>query len=209
MWVALRDGLLLGLSLATFFGFGPALLALLQTSIQKGFFSGVFLAFGVFLSDLLLVYLCYMGGIQIVNEPENKLNFAIASAIMLAIFGCITYFKKPKLDTNNIKVRPGAGHFAYTAKGFMLNIANPFVWIFWMGTMIAITANYGKAESYSILFLFITALFTVLAADITKAYLAGRLRPYITIKTMKRINQISGIGLVLFGVALIIRTLWF
>ncbi len=128
---------------------------------------------------------------------------------MLAVFGSITYFKKPKIERTKLSVKKGAGIMTYTAKGFILNVANPFVWIFWIGTMIAITANYGHNEHYAILVLFVSALLTVLIADITKAYLAGRLRPFITVKTMKRINQISGIGLVLFGISLVIRALYF
>lgn len=208
MGFAIRDGILLGLSLATLFGFGPALLALLQTSIQRGFKSGVAFAFGVFLSDLLLVYLCFEGSIQIVNEPENKLNFAIISAVMLAVFGFITYFKKPKIDSSGVMIKKESPLVTYTIKGFVLNIANPFVWIFWIGTMIAITANYGQSERVAILVLFVSALITVFCADVTKAYLSGRLRPYVTYATMRRINRISGIGLVLFGISLVLRALY-
>ncbi len=209
MGFAIRDGIILGLSLATLFGFGPALLALLQTSIQRGFKSGVFFAFGVFLSDLVLVYLAFEGSIQIVNEPENKLNFAIVSSVMLAVFGMVTYFKKPKIDNKGVFINKNAPPLTYTFKGFILNIANPFVWIFWIGTMIAITANYGKTESSAILVLFISALITVFCADTLKAYLSGRLKPYVTYTVMRRINQISGIGLVLFGISLVIRALYF
>jgi threonine/homoserine/homoserine lactone efflux protein len=47
----LIEGVILGLTLAMFFGFGPALFALLQTTIHRGFISGLMLAIGIFLSD--------------------------------------------------------------------------------------------------------------------------------------------------------------
>ena len=99
MSFAIRDGLLLGVTLATLFGFGPALLALVQTSISRGFKAGVSLAFGVFLSDLFLVLLSFEGVIQVVEQPKNKLAFGIVSGLILIIFGIITYIRKPKTKT--------------------------------------------------------------------------------------------------------------
>ena len=43
------EGLILGFTLAFLFGFGPALFALIQTSIHRGLWSGFQLAFGEFL----------------------------------------------------------------------------------------------------------------------------------------------------------------
>ncbi len=209
MGYAIRDGLLLGFSLATLFGFGPALLTLLQTSIQRGVKFGVFFSFGVFLSDLILVFLSFQGSIQVVNEPKNKLSFAIVGAAILLIFGLVTFLKKPKMDIKDIEIDKKSLPITYMLKGLLLNISNPFVWVFWLGTMIGITANYGKVERFPVAVLFLTALFTVLCVDVFKSFLAGKLRPYITFSRMRRINQVSGVGLMLFGVSLVVRALFF
>ncbi len=209
MGYAIRDGLLLGFSLATLFGFGPALLTLLQTSIQRGVKFGIFFSFGVFLSDLILVFLSFQGSIQVVNEPKNKLSFAIVGAIVLLIFGLVTFLKKPKMDIKGLDIDKKSLPITYMLKGLLLNISNPFVWIFWLGTMIGITANYGEVERFPIAILFLTALVTVFSVDIFKSYLAGKLRPYVTFSRMRRINQVSGVGLMLFGVSLVVRALFF
>ena len=206
MGFAIRDGLLLGITLATLFGFGPALLALVQTSINRGFKAGVSLASGVFLSDLFLVLLSFEGVIQVVEQPKNKLAFGIVSGLILIIFGIITYIRKPKTKADEITVKDPKT-ITYILKGFFLNVANPFIWIFWMGTMVAITSNYEKDEK-AILTMFAATLITVFLSDIIKSYLAGKLKPLLTVKLLTLINNIAGIGLIIFGLSLIIRTFW-
>jgi len=207
MGFAFRDGLILGLSLATLFGFGPALLALLQTSLSRGYKSGFALAFGIFLSDLFLVLLSFEGVTQVVEEPKNKLAFGVVGGVILIVFGIITYLKKPQIQSDEIEVK-NPRILAFIGKGFLLNVANPFIWLFWMGTMIAISTNYEKDES-AILIMFSTTLLVVLMSDLTKSFLADRLKPLITAKLLITINRIAGVGLILFGFSLIIRAFYF
>ncbi|MCK5338675.1 MAG: LysE family transporter, partial [Bacteroidales bacterium] len=92
------EGLVLGLTLAFLFGFGPALFALIQTSIHRGLWSGFQMAFGIFLSDATLVTLCLLGALQIINEtPENQLVFGLITGIILIIFGIVTFTRKVKI----------------------------------------------------------------------------------------------------------------
>lgn len=202
----LIDGIILGLTLAIFFGFGPALFALLQTTIHRGFLSGLLLAIGIFLSDLVLVSLCFLGAIQIISKPENGLAFGIISGIVLIIFGIVTYTRQSQLKNGediNTKT-PWIG--TYIFKGFFLNIANPFVWIFWMGVVVGITANY-EANVRSLYIFFSATLLTVLATDILKCFASYKIKRFLTPHIMLWINRVAGIGLVLFGLFLIIKAI--
>ena len=199
------EGMILGFTLAIFFGFGPALFALIQTSIHRGLWSGFLLAFGIFLSDVALVALCFLGAINIMTKPENHLVFGIISGIILILFGFFTYRKKVELanpDSDNEASKPGA--ITYILKGFFLNIANPFVWIFWMGIVVGITANYeGKVQE--VILFFSASLLTVLATDLLKCFGSYKIKRFLTVKLIQWVNRIAGIGLSLFGVYLIIR----
>lgn len=204
------EGCILGLTLAIFFGFGPALFALIQTTIHRGFFPGLLLAIGIFLSDLALVTLCFLGAIQIINKPENNLAFGIISGIVLIIFGIVTYARKTQLGTENnqnkdIKIQTPS-FITYILKGFFLNFANPFVWIFWMGVVVGITANYGS-DIRSLVIFFSATLLTVLATDILKCFASYKIKRFLTTYSMQWINRVAGIGLVLFGIFLILRVL--
>lgn len=202
----LIEGIILGLTLAIFFGFGPALFALLQTTIHRGFFSGLLLAIGIFLSDLVLVGLCFVGAIQIISKPENNLAFAIISGSVLIIFGIVTYTRKVQFGgENNSEIKhskPWPG--TYIFKGFFLNIANPFVWIFWMGVIVGITANYGANVNSMVVF-FSSTLLTVLSTDILKCFASYKIKRFLTPNIMLWVNRTAGIGLLLFGIFLIIK----
>jgi len=202
----LIDGAILGLTLAIFFGFGPALFALLQTTIHRGFLSGLLLAIGIFLSDLVLVALCFLGAIQIISKPENGLAFGIVSGIVLIIFGIVTYTRQSQLKNGEVISTKTPWIGTYIFKGFFLNIANPFVWIFWMGVVVGITANY-EADVKSLYIFFSATLLTVLSTDILKCFASYKIKRFLTPQIMLWINRVAGIGLVLFGLFLIIKAI--
>jgi threonine/homoserine/homoserine lactone efflux protein len=202
------EGILLGFTLATLFGFGPALFALLQTTIHRGFLSGFILAIGIFLSDLVLVGLCFMGAIQIINKPENKLAFGIISGIILLIFGIVTYTRKACINNKEEKVdEKKPGPFTFILKGFFMNIANPFVWIFWMSVVVGITANY-EADKSAIIAFFSGTLLTVLSTDVLKCFASYKIKKFITPNVIQYINHVAGIGLVGFGLFLIAKAIF-
>ena len=53
------NGIVSGVVLA--FLIGPVFFAIIQTSIERGFWSGVFVAMGVSLSDILYITVSYLG----------------------------------------------------------------------------------------------------------------------------------------------------
>jgi len=205
---SLFEGILLGLTLSLVFGFGPALFALVQTSIHRGFWSGVLLAIGIFLSDLALVALGFLGAVQIFYKPNNQFIFGIIGGILLIVFGIVTFTRKlhlPDPNNKNLKIdTPGA--ITYVLKGFFLNITNPFVWIFWMGVVVGFTANYQKNELLGLIVFFAATLGTVLFFDILKCFSAYKIKKYLQPRIITGINKVAGVGIVGFGIFLLIRT---
>jgi threonine/homoserine/homoserine lactone efflux protein len=206
MIVIFLEGALLGLTLATFFGFGPAFFALVQTSIHRGFWPAVLLAAGIFINDLLMVVLCLMGAIQIVTEPSNSFWFGIISGVILIIFGLVTYTRKvitevPENGELPIKVS-GPRWFTYVAKGFFMNFVNPFVWIFWIGVVVGISAKFGGNQK-ELFYFFGGTLIVVLVSDITKAYASFSIKRFLNMRTIGVFNKIAGVGLIGFGLFMI------
>lgn len=200
------EGIILGLTLSVFFGFGPALVAMIQTSILRGFWAAVLLAFGVFLSDAALVALGFLGAVQIFES--NKTVLGIVGGIILIIFGIVTYRRRAAIDVNrqSQELKQQSPFFlTYILKGFIINFTNPFIWIFWMGIVVGFTANY-EGDVFLLVSFFASTLGTVFMIDVLKIFSAFKIKRYIQSHNLIWINRIAGIGLVIFGIYLVIRT---
>jgi threonine/homoserine/homoserine lactone efflux protein len=203
----LIEGAIIGSTLAVLLG--PALFALVQTSINRGFGSGVSMAVGIFLSDVTLVFLCYIGAMQIISDDQdNQLVFGIIAGAILIIYGIVAFSKQVKIDgeSNNSNGLSNPGWFTFLLKGYFLNVANPYVWVIWITITVGVTTDYGDNDIRSATLFFAGVLFIILITDIIKAYVAKKIKSLLNEKIIGRLNKIVGVLLFAFGVVLIIRT---
>ncbi|UBM62582.1 LysE family transporter [Candidatus Sulfidibacterium hydrothermale] len=204
----LFEGMLLGLTLALFFGFGPAFFALVQTGIHRGFSKGFILAVGVFLNDLTVVSVSIMAAHAVMDNMHKHQLLGIIGGIILIIFGVLTSRHKIEVNSSDEVVNISEPHaITYLIKGYLLNIANPFVWLFWPTVVLGVAAPFMDTTKDIILF-FAGTLSVVFSSDVTKVYLASKIKGYITDKFLHLINKIAAISLIVFGIALIIRSLY-
>lgn len=210
MVASLFEGIILGITLA--FLIGPAFISLIQTSIHGGLKSGILFAFGISLSDLTLISLSYMGAIQFINSEENQLVVGVIGGSILIGFGIYTFFKKYMVSTRRgIEVKltvSGGGFFRYIIKGFIMNILNPFLLIFWIGVMSFVSAKYGVGTKEVVTF-FTAAIITVFVTDTVKCFIANTLRRFMNITILTWVNRAVGITLVIFGVVMFYRVFRF
>jgi threonine/homoserine/homoserine lactone efflux protein len=206
MLQTLAQGVILGFTVAVMLG--PAFFTLIQTSIHRGFKSGVLLALGVFLSDLSLVVLCALGASQIVYEPRQKMILGIVGGVIMIIFGAFTFTRKVHVASDHSKVpikvpKP----FTFIAKGFFLNFANPFIWVFWIGVVGVVSSTYSEGLDKMIVFL-VGTLGTILATDVIKSFIANKFKRILKPHFMTWLNRLVGISLIVFGVLLMMRVLF-
>ena len=202
----LIQGVLVGLTIAIMLG--PAFFSLIQTSIHRGFKSGIFLSLGIFLSDLTLVLLCYLGASQVIYAPSNRLILGIIGGGIMIVFGIVTFNRKVHIDEDNDAIEVKVpGPFTYIAKGYFLNFSNPFIWIFWLGVMGAVSSNYSK-ELDKIIYFFTGTLATVFLTDLFKSFVANRIKQRLNLNVMHWINRIVGIALIVFGLVLMLRVIF-
>ncbi len=205
----LFEGFILGLTLAILIG--PAFFALVQTSIHRGFNSGVYLAFGIFMSDLALVFLSYLGASQLVSDPKNSVYVGSAGGLMLIGFGIYTFRHKVHVTQEGDVVVKKPGLITYILKGFFLNIANPsvwFYWVFWVGIITTRIAAEPKITNpmEAAIFFFSATLLTVFGTDILKCFISHSIKNYLNDNVLKWINRCVGILLLIFGFYLIYKT---
>ena len=215
------EGVIVGLSLALIMGFGPSFFTLIQTSINRGFKSAMFLDIGIILNDIMVVALMMMSNLQFnLSDEKNLLYPGIAASIILIIFGIYTFTLSPKKiihmsEHNNQKIEKMNDKFdddpkwyAYISKGFVINIFNPFVWIFWVTCVATASSNF-EGDKPSLIIFFTGIFTTALFFDTLKALGAYSMKKFFTDIMLKRLNQITGIALILFGLFILIRVVFF
>ena len=215
------EGVIIGLSLALIMGFGPSFFTLIQTSISRGFKAAMFLDLGIILNDIMVVALMMMTNVQFnIADRENIIYAGISAGIILIIFGIYTFLLSPekiihisenntqKIDKMNEKFIDNPKWYVFISKGFIINIFNPFVWVFWITCVATASSNFG-GNRYSMIIFFIGVFATVLFFDILKAAGAYSLKRFFTEKMMKIMNQIIGIILMLFGLFIAVRVIFF
>ncbi len=203
------NGVFVGITLALIVG--PALLVLLQTSIHRGFKSGLFIASGIFLSDVTVLALAYLGISQVLgHDPRENMWFGMIGGIILIIFGTVTFTRKVSIQSKEEAEKNGnrpKHPMVYVTKGYFLNIANPGVWFVWLTAMVTVSSSY-QADWKAVTSFFAGTLLTVLATDTLKCFIAHRIKTLMTPRIVTVINRIVGLILVVFGAYLILNVFY-
>ncbi len=204
MATALLEGIILGITLA--FLIGPGFIALVNTSLQRGFISGVQFAAGIAFSDVVLIALSYLGALQFLSGSDHQVSIGIIGGMVLIGFGMYTFFQKFTMQKPvkiEIKLQTER-FFRFFFKGFFLNLLNPFLLIFWIGIMSLVSAKYG-IPSREINLFFAGTIGAVFVTDALKSFVAHRIKRLLNMKVLTIINRIVGLLLMAFGVLLIFR----
>jgi threonine/homoserine/homoserine lactone efflux protein len=200
---AITTGVLLGCVLSLLIG--PVFFMLLNTSIRKGFVPAAYLAVGVMLSDAFLVMIAYFGSTTLKLLQNHQNWVGLAGGIVLMIFGMVNILKKPVVVAQDLELPDDSKSLLIdTGKGFMMNILNPFVLLFWLGVSGTVATKEHASLSYS-LFFFGSALVTILTTDLLKAWLASSLKNIIRPNFLLWLNRISGAGLIIYGCIMLVR----
>lgn len=196
------SGISFGLLLAIMLG--PVFFTLLQTSLHEGFKAGVHLAIGVLISDASLIAICYFFASQLDMLTHYRITMGWIGGILMIGFGLFNFFRKvvvKEVDDDKKTV-----HAKFMLKGFLLNIINPAVLLFWLGIVSVMSVKENYTKSHELMF-FGSLLSTVFATDLLKSYVANRIKNLLKPNVMLWINRIIGTVLVGFGVNMIYRVL--
>ncbi len=191
----------IGLGFVLSFLTGPVFFALIKTSIEKGFSSGVSLAGGVVLSDVFYVGLSLYGTSFIALENAYRIQIGVAGSSILFAIGLYYLFKKVKVDyEQSSSKRKNTGYFI---KGFLMCIFNPAILLYWLSVTSSVISISGEIKSSEIIPFFGSILVTQFSLDVLKAYYANKLRYRIKEKNIALLNRIAGILILIFAARLI------
>lgn len=207
MWTSFIAGLGLGVFLSV--SVGPVIFMIIKYSIDSGFRAGLSFAIGVSFSDTMYVVLGNVASAFVHQLDDMKKIIGLAGGVVLIAIGLYGLFlKQVRISSGEnaerkVLVTKG-DYFKIWLSGFLMNTLNPAVVIFWLGIC---TAN-GALELKDRIILFGTTLAFVLSADITKVFLADKIRHRLTLKTVRLLNRIAAICMVIFGSILLYAVLF-
>ena len=197
---ALLKGVTLGLLLAI--SVGPIVFTVIKQSLNNGTAGGMAFIAGISFSDILLVVLAnlFTNLFDVLNA--HKKTLAVVASIFLILVGIYyLFFKKVKVtaEGGQALVFKTKDYLKIFTMGFIMNVFNPGIIIFWLTTSTTFMDDTLKHR----IIIFGSALFLALLADVLKVLLANKIRKRLTPKNIHRINQINGAILMGFGIVII------
>jgi threonine/homoserine/homoserine lactone efflux protein len=159
-----------------------------------------YLAFGVFLSDVIIIFLLLYVALGSISELKSLEILYYVGGTILIYFGIRNLIKAPVI-VEQIEVSQKNLNKLFM-RGFMINSLNPTILFFWFGAMMLAFSTYHNDKSL-VLTHFISGLSVSLSTDCMKGYSAFHLKKYVKPSFLKVLNKISGLIIIGFGLKLI------
>jgi threonine/homoserine/homoserine lactone efflux protein len=193
------NGILTGLLLSVLIG--ATFFMLIETSMTRGFRAAIWFDAGVVLCDAMLITGAYFFTAWINRMIVHNEYFNTAGGIIFMAFG-INYILARKRNDSGGKILVNK-HLRVFLNGFFINLLNPSVLIFWLGTM-ALTLSKFSYSGRQVFLYYTATLITMVSVDILKAYFAYRLSGFINAHVLKIVYVISGLIMIGLGLWLVI-----
>ena len=180
---------------------GPVFFVLLETGATKGFRAALAIDIGVILSDILFICIAYFSSFQLIENLSNQPGLYVFGGSILLIYGLVIFLKKEKKEANKPKKFKGT-YIALLVKGFLLNVINIGVLIYWLIVLLVVGPILNNEPNRLITF-FLTVILVYLGIDIIKILLAKQLRKKLTKNRIVLMKKVLGILLVICGIVMI------
>ena len=196
---AFLQGILLGLGVSV--PIGP-INVLIMSYALKSYTKALCLGLGAMSADALYLLLSAFGVAKLLNSPDFFRVLAIFGASFL-LYMAWQIFKSAKneIKTKSVDTDKIGSHGAVYLKGFLLNLLNPFVIMFWLSVS-ATTAKIGG--SYGVVLAgLVLGIFSWISLFPLVIY---KNRKFVSPKVAMWLAYISALILVGFAISLIYKT---
>jgi threonine/homoserine/homoserine lactone efflux protein len=187
------------------FMLGPVFFMLLETSATKGVRAAISFDIGVLFSDIVFITLAYYSSYQLLESLSNSPVLYLFGGTGMVIYGLVLAIKKvEKGDVSMHGFGANSNYFGLFLKGFLLNIINVGVLIFWVGTVIVVGPSFdGLIEKFLVFFATMLAVYFV--TDLFKILAAKQLQSQLTPVRIIWVKKILGYILVICGIVMIVK----
>jgi threonine/homoserine/homoserine lactone efflux protein len=194
------EGIITGLLLSIFVG--ATFFMLIETSITRGFRAALWFDLGVLSCDSLIIITVYFFTSAINRILIHNFYFNIAGGIAFIGFGA-NYILSRRKEEHHLSVQNNRA-IKLILNGFFINLLNPGVIIFWLGS-VAVALTHFKLSGRQTFLYFATIMTVVAILDIAKAYFAYRLSHIMNPRVLRGVKVMSGIIMIGFGVYILFK----
>ncbi|MBJ2184514.1 MAG: LysE family transporter [Muribaculaceae bacterium] len=192
---------------------GPIGMLVIQRTLSKGRWPGMFTGVGASVSDLLYCLLTGFG-ISFITDmiDRHQLMLQIVGGIVLGAFGLYLFRKNP---TRSLKAadgeavrRSGGTYWGDLVSGFLLTVSNPLILFFIIGLFARFNFILPEFGVHHYILAYLTILGGAMAWWYGVTYLVNKLRRRFNVRSLWLFNRIIAailIGMAAVGVGLALK----
>jgi len=181
---------------------GPVFFLLLETSVSRGWKAAITLNLGVITADILCIFIAYFGSKDLALAIQNNPSIYIFGGFFIVIYGVIMFITKPNLKMRNVNI-VNRNYLRTFMNGFLLNILNIGVIVFWFFIVSTVVIQYPKTED-TFLYMGIV-LATFFGIDLGKIFLAQKVKESFTMRRIFYLKKTIGFILIIFGIIVVLK----
>lgn len=176
---------------------GPIFFLLIETSFCRGHRHALALDLGVITADILCIVAAYFASADLVELIDKHPGFYRITALIILVYGIFMMLTKTQMHIANEKKIISQNYFKTFVNGFLFNILNVGVILFWLVTVISVRNEYPDLQNFMLYIGLVIA--TYLAIDLLKILLAKQFHYKLTQNLANKIRKTVGIILIIFS----------
>ena len=176
---------------------GPIFFLLIETSFSRGHKHALALDIGVISADILCIVASYFASGDIVTIIDDHPGFYRITALIVFVYGIFMMVSKTKMHLPDEAKFISQNYFKTFINGFLFNLLNVGVILFWLVTVISVINQYPDTQNFILYVSFVIA--TYLSIDLVKILLAKQFHYKLTERLANNIRKGVGIILIIFS----------
>ena len=176
---------------------GPIFFLLIETSFCRGHRHALALDLGVITADILCIIAAYFASADLVELIDKHPGFYRITALIILVYGIFMMLTKTQMHVANENKIISQNYFKTFVNGFLFNILNVGVILFWLVTVISVRNEYPDLQNFLLYISLVIA--TYLVIDLLKILLAKQFHYKLTQNLANKIRKTVGIILIIFS----------
>ena len=183
---------------------GPIFFLLIETSFSRGPKHAIALDMGVVLADILCIVAAYFASADIVYLIDKHPGFYRITAMIIFVYGIYMMVTKTQMHIPNEEKFINQNYFKTFINGFLFNLLNVGVILFWLVTVISVRNQYPDTSGFTLYLGIVIA--TYLLVDMIKIFLAKQFHYKLTQNLANVIRRGVGIILIIFSFLIFLQS---